>query len=92
MSRIKTGLIVKTRKKYHINDPHVAGTFIRNRCNTEDSIIDSPVYLKLNKLWLVKHNKSKLVRGISIGYYGVYHEDEIEIVDLPPLVEEEEIF
>lgn len=86
---LKSGLTVKTTKK-NIPMPAVEDIFIRNRRNTADSTIDSAVYHNFNKFWLVKHSSSKLVRGISIGYYGVYHEDELEVVELPPVIEEEE--
>lgn len=88
----KHGQTVKTRKKVQIDDPLVEKMFINGRRNTDDSILDSPIHLNFNKLWLVKHSNSRLVRGISVGYYGVYHESELEIVDTPPPIEEEEDF
>jgi hypothetical protein len=45
--------------------------------------VDSPIYMSFNHYWLVKHITSELVRGVSIGRYGIYHEDELEIVAAP---------
>ena len=83
MEELKTGLTVKTTKKVTIDDYLVDDLLVRNRRNTEDSVIDSPIHLNYNKLWLVKHSKSKLIDGISVGFYAVYHESEMEIVDVP---------
>lgn len=91
-TKFKHGVTVKTTKKVTIDDPLVEDIFIRNRRNTTDSTIDSPIHYNFNRLWLVKHSNSRLIRGISVGYYGVYHESELEIVDTPPPVEEEEDF
>jgi hypothetical protein len=46
-------------------------------------IVDSPIYTINNKHWLVKHETSGMVRGISIGHYGIYHEDELNIIAEP---------
>lgn len=90
MRKFKTGQVVKTTKKIKMTDPTVEPLFIKNRRNTEDSIIDSPVHYNYNKLWMVKHSNSCLVHGISIGYYAVYHEDELEIVDTPQVEEKDD--
>ena len=91
-TKFKHGAVVKTTKKVTIDDPLVEGIFIRGRKKTTDSIIDSPIHFKYNKLWLVKHSNSRLVRGISVGFYGVYHESELELVDMstPPLIDEDD--
>lgn len=88
----KRGQTVKTTKLLTIDDPVVDPIFLKRRRNTTDSVIDSPIHLRHNKLWLVKHSNSGLVRGISVGFYAVYHESELEIVDTPPPIEEEEDF
>lgn len=83
----KRGQTVKTTKLLKIDDPIVDPIFLKGRRNTTDSIIDSPIHLKYNKLWLVKHSNSKLVRGISVGFYAVYHESELEPVESPQALE-----
>lgn len=77
----KTGRTVSTTRKHTITDPQLPAIFVKSRKDTTDSILDSPIYMSLNRLWLVKHSRSKLYRGISIGYYGIYHEDELELIE-----------
>lgn len=88
MTELNKGVTVKTTKKVTIDDYLVDPMFIRNRRNTVDSTIDSPIHLKFNKLWFVKHSKSKMIDGISNGYYAVYHESELEIVENPIIIED----
>lgn len=76
---IKKQRYVKTTTKYNLTDAFLEPLLVSSRKCTE-GIIDSPIFLNLNKYWLVKHNKSCLVRGISIGYYAVYREDELEVI------------
>lgn len=85
----KRGQTVKTTKLLTIDDPVVDPIFLKRRRNTTDSVIDSPIHLRHNKLWLVKHSNSGLVRGISVGFYAVYHESELEAVDSPQTPEVE---
>lgn len=87
---IKKGVTVKTNPKGRINDYMVDDLFNRNRKKTIDSVVDSPLYTINNKLWLVKHSNSGLYKGISVGYYAVYHESEMEVVDPPTSVEKED--
>lgn len=89
MKELKTGAIVKTTKKVTIDDYLVDNLLVRNRRNTIDSIIDSPIHLNFNRLWLVKHSKSKLVKGISVGFYAVYHESELEITEISAPTEDD---
>lgn len=81
---IEKGLYVQTSTFVDLTDKTLPEVFVRSRKNGAQGIVDSPVYTTLNKLWLVHHDTSSLVRGISVGRYGIYHENELTIVELPP--------
>jgi len=81
---------VKVTKLLPLNDETLPECFVKTRRLHMQGTVDSPIYLSFNKLWLVKHITSGLRRGISVGRYGIYHEDELEILSLPKKPYEED--
>lgn len=83
---INRGNIVKVNKLLpHKVSPLCPELIVNNRRLNMIGEVDSPIFLTLNRHWLVKHCTSCLVDGISIGRYGIYHEDELEAAELPDI-------
>lgn len=80
---IRRNSTVRVKKLTELTDSNIPEVFIRNRKRNKIGLVDSPIYLTLNSLWLVKHDTSGVLNGISVGKYGVYHEDELETIALP---------
>jgi hypothetical protein len=83
---IKQGAIVRVKSLNHLTDEdeNFPDVFIRSRKKNKIGIVDSPVYDNYNHYWLVKHDTSCLVRGVSIGRYGIYHDNELETWEIAP--------
>lgn len=81
---LKRGTTVRVKNLDHLItdrsiDPILKGTRRKHMIGT----VDSPIYLTFNHHWLVKHITSRMYRGISFGKYGIYHEKELEVIELP---------
>ncbi len=81
---IKQGLTVKVS---NLNPKNVANKilpdlFVSNRRKRMEGIVDSAIFDTFNQHWLVRHNTSGVINGISVGRYGIYHETELEIVEI----------
>lgn len=82
---VDRGMEVQTASKLkpNLNDKSLPELFINSRRRNMKGTVDSAIYTTFNKLWLVRHETSGMVHGISIGHYGIYHEDELEIMPEP---------
>ena len=74
---------VKVKALLPVTDESFPDCFVMTRRLHMQGTVDSPMYSSFNHYWLVKHITSEVVRGVSIGRYGIYHEDELEIVATP---------
>ena len=82
--KIEKGSTVIVKKLLLFTDKSQDEILVNSRKLHKVGIVDSPIYLTLNHFWLVRHDTSTIRNGISVGYYGVYHEDELETIDAPP--------
>jgi hypothetical protein len=80
---------VKVIKLTELNDKSLPDLFLNNRRLNMQGTIDSPIYLNFNNLWFVKHQTSGLKNGISISRYGIYREEELEIISTARIVDDE---
>lgn len=86
---LKRGATVRVKALTHpITDKSIDPIHIKSRRQHMVGIADSPIYGTFNHHWMVKHITSRESKSLSVSKYGVYHENELEVI--PPIRSTEE--